>query len=200
MAGYLSRVTTILLARHGETDWNREHRWQGHADPPLNDRGREQAAELARRLAGIRIDAVYSSDLARARETAELVAAAIGIAVVVDPALREIDVGEWRGLTTTEIEARFPDGYRRHAGGGDGWQNGETHAAMSARIVEAVGRIAEAHPGGDVLSVLHGGVMRALLAHASGVDLAEYRLAQRGPVNGSVARIAVEDGIFRRID
>jgi phosphoserine phosphatase len=200
MAGYLSRVTTILLARHGETDWNREHRWQGHADPPLNDRGREQAAELARRLAGVRLDAVYSSDLARARETAAIVATAMGLAVVVDPALREIDVGEWRGLTTPEIETRFADGYRRHADGGDGWEHGETHAAMSARSVAAVGRIAEAHPCGDVLCVLHGGVIRALLAHAAGVDLAEYRRTQRAPVNGSVARIAVEDGAFRRID
>jgi probable phosphoglycerate mutase len=172
MAGYLSRVTTILLARHGETDWNREHRWQGHADPPLNDRGREQAAELARQLAGIRFHAVYSSDLARARETAEIVSATTGLAVVVDPALREIDVGEWRGLPTPEIEARFADGYRRHAGGGDGWEHGETHAAMSVRVVDAIGRIAAAHPGGDVLCVVHGGVMRALVAHAAGVDLA----------------------------
>jgi broad specificity phosphatase PhoE len=200
MAGYLSRVTTILLARHGETDWNREHRWQGHADPPLNDRGRAQAGELARRLVRIRLDAVYSSDLARARETAEIVAAPTGLSVFVDPALREIDVGEWQGLTTPEIETAFADGYRRHADGGDGWEHGETHAAMSARVVEAVGRIGADHPDGAVLCVLHGGVIRALLARASGIDLAEYRRNKRAPMNGSVARIAVEDGVFRRID
>jgi broad specificity phosphatase PhoE len=193
-------ATTILLVRHGETDWNRERRWQGHADPPLNEHGREQARELAARLAGTCLDAVYASDLARARETAEIVAAAKGVAVVVDPALREIDVGEWSGLATAEIERRFPDGYRRHLDGGDGWELGETHAAMSARIVGAVTRLAAAHVDATVLCVLHGGVIRALLAHAQGLDLGEYRRTVRGPVNGAVARIAVGDGVFRRID
>src|SRR5262249_24465064 len=134
--GYLSRVaTTILLVRHGESDWNRAGRWQGHADPPLNERGREQARALAARLAGTHRDAIYASDLAGAWETAEIVGAAKGISVVRDAALREIDVGEWSGLATAEIERRFPDGFRRHVEGGDGWERGETHAAMSARIV-----------------------------------------------------------------
>jgi broad specificity phosphatase PhoE len=193
-------VTTILLVRHGETDWNRDRRWQGHADPPLNERGREQARELARLLADVPLDAVHSSDLRRARETAEIVAAPAGIVVVAEPALREIDVGEWSGLTTPQIEQRFAAGYRRHANGGDGWELGETHAAMSARIVAAVGRIAAARPGGRVLCVLHGGVIRALLAHASGAELSEFRRAVPGPVNGGVAKIAVEGGTFRRVD
>ena len=201
MGGYLSLVaTTILLVRHGETDWNREHRWQGHADPPLNQLGRDQARALAARLGETPLDAIYSSDLARARETAEIVAASMGLDVVADPALREIDVGEWRGLTTPEIELRFPDGFRRHVDGGDGWELGETHAAMSARIVGAVTRVAAAHPGGRLLCVLHGGVIRALLAHAAGVELGEYRRTERGPVNGAVAGIAVQGPVFRRID
>jgi broad specificity phosphatase PhoE len=200
MGGYLSRVTTIVLVRHGETDWNRERRWQGHADPPLNDRGRAQAHALARRLAGGRLDAIYSSDLARARETAEIVATGRDVEVVADPALREIDVGEWRGLTTPEIQDRYPDGYRRHVEGGDGWELGETHAAMSRRVVGAVDRIALRHPGGEVLCVLHGGAIRALLAQAAGVELGEFRVTQPTPVNGGVARIAVEEGVFRRID
>jgi broad specificity phosphatase PhoE len=186
--------------RHGETDWNRERRWQGQADPPLNERGRGQARELATRLDGTVLDAIYASDLARARETAEILAAAKGVSVTVDPALREIDVGEWSGLTTAELERRFPDGLRRHADGGDGWEHGETHAAMSIRIVGAVTRLAAAHRSETVLCVLHGGVIRALLAHAGGVELGEYRRAARGPVNGAVARIAVEGGVFRRID
>jgi broad specificity phosphatase PhoE len=200
MRGYLSRVATILLARHGETDWNRERRWQGHADPPLNERGREQARELALALADVPLDAVYSSDLSRAHETAEIVAVGHGVGVVVDRALREIDLGEWTGLTTAEIEARYPPGYRRHLDGGDGWLRGEPNAEMSSRIVAAVGRIAARHPEGRVLCVLHGGVIRALLAHAEGVELARYRVTRRGPVNGGLSRIAVQDGVFRRID
>jgi probable phosphoglycerate mutase len=193
-------ATTILLVRHGETDWNRAGRWQGHADPPLNDRGRDQARALAQRLADTHLDAIYASDLARARETAEIVGAAKGVTVVRDTALREIDVGEWSGLTTAEIERRFPDGFRRHVDGGDGWERGETHSAMSSRIGGAILRLAAAHADETVLCVLHGGVIRALLAHAEGVELGEYRRTVRGPVNGSVAAIAVGDGVFRRID
>jgi broad specificity phosphatase PhoE len=194
-------ATIVLLARHGETDWNLQRRWQGHADPPLNDRGREQARQLAAHLADVDLEAIYASDLARARETAWIVAAAKGVdGVVTDSALREIDVGEWSGLTTTEIERHFPDGLRRHADGGDGWVHGESHRAMSERIVGAVTRIAAAHAGGCVLCVLHGGVMRAILAHAAGRELGEFRRAVAGPVNGAVARIAVEGSTFRRRD
>jgi broad specificity phosphatase PhoE len=198
-AARLAAVTTVLLARHGETDWNREQRWQGHADPGLNENGRRQAEELAARLADVELAAVYSSDLARALETAEVIARAKGVDVVADPRLREIDVGEWSGLTTDEIERDFPTGFARHSAGGDGWEQGETHAAMSDRVVAAIARIAADHGSEQVLCVLHGGPIRALLAHADGVALREYRLSNRAPVNGSVARIAVEGGKFRRI-
>ena len=106
-------MTTLLLARHGETDWNRARRWQGHADRPLTDRGRAQAAALGDRLANIALDAVYSSDLRRARETAEAVALPHGLDVIELPELREVDVGSWEGLTRAEAEAKFPDGFRR---------------------------------------------------------------------------------------
>ncbi len=194
-----NRVATILLVRHAESDWNRERRWQGHADPPLSARGREQADELAERLVGEKLAAVYSSDLRRAVETATVVARGHGLDVITDPALREIDVGEWSGLTTAEIEERYPEGFARHVAGGDGWDEGEPHAAMSARVIGAVARIAEAHPGSVVLCVLHGGTIRALLAKAEGVDLGEWRRTRRGPANGAVAAIAVEDGGFRLV-
>jgi broad specificity phosphatase PhoE len=193
-------VTIVLLARHGETDWNRDQRWQGHADPGLNAHGRLQAEKLALRLAKVELAAIYSSDLLRARETAEVVARGRGLEVNPEPGLREIDVGEWSGLTMDEIERNFAEGFARHAAGGDGWVRGESHAAMSERVVAAVSRIAAAHAGAQVLCVLHGGAIRALLAHAAGVDLPGYRLSNPGPVNGSVARIAVEAGSFRRID
>src|SRR5438034_11161678 len=100
----------LLLARHGETDWNRDRRWQGHADPPLNDSGREQARALARELAADPPSAVYTSDLSRSHETAAIVAAELGLPVTADARLREVDVGEWSGLLWSEIAERYPDG------------------------------------------------------------------------------------------
>ncbi len=151
-------MTTILLARHGETEWNRSGRYQGWADPPLNDTGRAQARSLAEQLRATPFDAVYSSDLRRARETAEIVAAPHGVPVATDPGLREVNVGEWSGLTRAEVERRFPDGER---------PGGETREQHGARVLAAVERIARVHPGGRLLLVTHGGTMRAVRAHVS---------------------------------
>jgi broad specificity phosphatase PhoE len=193
-------VTEIVVARHGETDWNAESRFQGHADPPLNDRGRAQARALAERLADAGVAAVYSSDLRRAAETAAVVAARLGLTVAQDSRLREIDVGEWSGLTVDEVADRFPEGYRRHREGGDGWENGESHAALTERIVGAVRRIAAAHADETVLLIAHGAALRALLADAEGVDLSDFRRTRPPIENGSFARLAWEDGNLRRLD
>ena len=159
--------TRLLVARHGETDWNRVGRWQGHADPPLNETGRRQAAGLADRLAGNGIVAVYSSDLARARETARAVAHRLGLGVVEDPALREIDVGSWSGLTRAQVAERFPEGYARWLGGEIG-HDGETREQLTERVLRAARAIAGRHTGETVLVVTHGGVIRALRRHALG--------------------------------
>ena len=151
-------MTTILLARHGETDWNRKGIWQGWADPPLNDAGRAQARRLADQLRETPFDAVYSSDLQRARETAELVAEPHGVPVISDPGLREIDIGSWSGLTRAEIDERFPGAVR---------PDGETRDQHAARVLEAVERIARANPERRILLVTHGGTMRALHGHVS---------------------------------
>jgi broad specificity phosphatase PhoE len=151
-------VTTILLARHGETDWNRDGVWQGWADPPLNETGRAQARELAEQLRHVPFDAVYSSDLRRAHETAEIVAAPHGVPVVTDPGLREIDVGSFSGLTRAQIEERFPNGER---------PDGETREQHAARVLDAVERIARENPGRRILLVTHGGTMRALHGHVT---------------------------------
>jgi len=193
-------VTVVLLARHGQTDWNRDQRFQGHSDPPLNDTGRAQAIALAEQLRDVPLAAVYSSDLRRAIETATVVAAAKGLPVRSRPELREIDVGEWAGLTVTEIGARYPEGMQRHAAGGDGWENGEAHEAMQRRIVAAVSELAAGHPDDTILLVGHGGTMRALMAHAAGVPFPEFRRTHRGIRNGSLSRVAVEAGIFRPLD
>ena len=160
-------TTRILLARHGETEWNRLGRWQGHADPPLNDAGRAQAAALATQLEGDGLAAVYSSDLRRASETARIVADRLGLAVSEDRALREIDVGSWSGLTRDEVRERYPEGFARWLSGEIG-HDGETREELTKRVVEAVGRIAASHAGDHVLVVTHGGTIRALRRHAAG--------------------------------
>lgn len=187
-------MTTILIARHGESDWNRAGRWQGHADRPLTDRGRAQAHELAVRLADTELDAIYSSDLVRARKTAEIVAERLGLRVKIEPALREVDVGSWAGLTRAEAEERFPEGFRRWLAGGEGWDDGETYEQLAERTVGAVSALAAAHPNERVLLVAHGGSIRAIHAAALGVDVHTYRRIQRVEPNATLSAVCVEDG------
>lgn len=187
-------MTTILLARHGESDWNRTKRWQGHADRPLTEAGRAQSQELADRLAETQLEAVYSSDLQRARETAEIVAATRGLEVTVLPDLREVDVGSWSGLTRPEAEERFPDAYRRWVAGGEGWDDGETYEQLSKRVLRAVQTIAADHPGDRVLVVAHGGSIRAVHAVALGVDVHTYRRIRRVEPNATLSAVCIEDG------
>jgi broad specificity phosphatase PhoE len=193
-------VTTILLARHGETDWNRDNRFQGHADPPLNETGRAQAAELAAALAEEPLAAVYSSPLQRAFETAEIVASPHGLQPVPVEALSEVDVGSWEGLTRAEIEERFPAQFARWLAYEQGWDDGETYDEMRARVLAALLELAAAHEGDEILVVSHGGPVRAAYALADRITHAEAR--RRGPVvaNAFMARFAVEDGKLRRVD
>ena len=177
-------MTTLFLARHGETDWNRDGRFQGQADPPLNERGRLQARALAERLAGVGLDAIYSSDLRRALETAEIVAATRRATVIADPGLREIDVGSWTGLTREQVAERFP-GAERH--------DGETVEDFRARVLAAVERIARSHPGGRVLVVSHGGCARTIQRRALGEPLPLLE-------NGGLFAVGFEGGAFRPID
>jgi 2,3-bisphosphoglycerate-dependent phosphoglycerate mutase len=168
-------VTLVLLARHGESDWNAAGRYQGHADRPLTEQGRRQAEELASRLARVRLDAVYSSDLARARDTARPVAEAHGLRVETLPELREVDVGSWSGLTREEAEQQFPEGFQRWLRWELGWEDGESFEEMGARVVGAVRRLAARHPSGRILVVSHGGSIRAVHAAAAGMDVGAYR-------------------------
>jgi broad specificity phosphatase PhoE len=184
----------LLLARHGETDWNRDRRWQGHADRPLTARGRAQAADLAARLADLPLDAVYASDLRRARDTAEPVATAHGIELVQLPELREVNVGSWQGLTREEAEARFPAGFQRWREGGTGWESGESYGEMSARVLAAVKRIANEHRGGRVLVVTHGGPIRAIHGAALGMDVEAYRRIRPVEPNARLSAVCFEQG------
>jgi probable phosphoglycerate mutase len=188
-------VTTILLARHGETDWNSERRWQGHADQPLNEVGREQARELAETLAGRSIDVVYSSDLVRAHETALIVAERLGLPVEGDAGLREVDVGDWSGRLVAEIEAADPEAFQLWRQGRKAWNGGESYEEMGERVVGAVLRLAARHPGETVLIVTHGGSIRACRATAAGLDYAASRVAAIGSMaNCEVVELHVAQG------
>ena len=173
-------MTTLLLVRHGETDWNADGRLQGHTDRPLSEYGRRQARELAGELEGEELEAIYSSDLARARETAEIVGERLGLPVVLDPDLREKDWGTWEGLTAVERDrVEFV---------------GEQTEAHQERILGALRRISERHPGdGRVLVVTHGGSMRRVQTAAMGMAM---------PVVENCGRwlCACENGSFRALD
>lgn len=146
----------LLLVRHGESTWNAEGRWQGHADPPLSAAGIAQARAAAAALAGVA--AIWCSDLARARQTAEL-CAPDGLEVRTDGRLRERDVGEWTGLTRDTIEERYP-GWIARGLRPDGW---EDDAAVARRAGPALRSIASAlGPGAHALVVSHGGLIRAI--------------------------------------
>lgn len=155
----------ILLLRHGQSTWNAERRWQGWADPPLSEQGRAQARAAAVALSGHGFELVASSDLCRARETAEIIAAAIGIAaVVIEEGLRERNVGEWSGLTDVEINARWPgmlDAWR--AGQLDTLPGGE--GDINRRVIAGIERVMDQAAGRTTLAVTHGGVIRGLERH-----------------------------------
>jgi broad specificity phosphatase PhoE len=189
----------ILLARHGESDWNVARRWQGHADRPLTDKGREQARALAERLARVELDAVYSSDLRRAADTAAEVARAQGLEVQQLVELREVDVGSWSGLTRAEAEERFPEGVARWREGFPGWDDGETYEAMTERVLGAVLRIAAEHEHGRVLVVSHGGPLRAFHAAALGLDVHTYRRMRPVEPNARLSAVCYVDGALTEL-
>ena len=189
----LSRMaTTIVLVRHGETDWNRENRFQGHADEPLNDVGRDQARQIAEMLRSERIAAVYASPLRRASETAAIVAQQLGLEAHELEALREIDVGDWQGLTITEVKARFPE--FAEVNWRSGWSGGESHDELAARVVPALLDLGRRHPGEGVVAITHAGPIRATLMAALALSLEESR-KQVGPLpNCAMFRFTVRDG------
>ena len=163
-------MTRILLARHGQSAWNASGRWQGWADPPLTELGRQQAWAAAACIGTV--DAVVASDLERAVATAIVISEAIGVGpVVVEPDLKERDVGEWTGCTRAEIAERWPDAFAAflagRAAGGDGVPvtppGGETLEVVLERTAAALLRIAElVGPAAEVVAISHGGVIRAL--------------------------------------
>jgi alpha-ribazole phosphatase len=163
----------LVVIRHAETDWNREGRYQGHRDTLLSETGRAQAEAAGRLLAGERLQAVWSSPLRRARETAAAIAAPQGLAVQVEEAFGEMRFGEWEGLTVDEASARFPAQYRAwletpHLVGLPG---AETLDEVRARVLKGLEGLRAAHDDQTVCLVTHGVTSRILILEALGLGL-----------------------------
>jgi probable phosphoglycerate mutase len=182
-------ATRVVAIRHGETAWNVDARIQGQLDIPLNEVGRRQARRLGGALAGEDICAVYASDLLRAAETAQAVAAAAGVELVLHPGLRERAFGRFEGLTFSEIEARWPDETLRwrRRDPGFGPQGGEVLRDFYDRCIRVAAELAARHRGRQIALVAHGGVMDCLYRAAARVDLHAPRTWQVG--NASINRL-----------
>lgn len=191
-------ITKIVLIRHGETAWNAERRLQGHIDIGLNAEGLRQATALAAALEGEHFDAIVASDLQRAHQTAQALAATRAMPVHADPLLRERCYGGFEGLLYADIEARFPKEFAA-------WQARDIDSVMpaGARVAESfrqfydrctsaiIGR-AQRHPGQTLALVAHGGVLECAYRAALGLSLESPR---NFPVmNASINRFTVSDG------
>jgi probable phosphoglycerate mutase len=169
--------TRINLVRHGATQLTAENRFSGAVGVELSEEGRQQAALLGERLNRDRIDAIYSSDLSRAVDTANLIGARCGLTTTVVEALREIGHGHWEGLTRAEVEERFPGEYQT-------WESdpftyapegGESGVAVLARALPALREIVTKHPAQNVVIVSHKATIRLLLSSLLGIDERGYR-------------------------
>jgi 2,3-bisphosphoglycerate-dependent phosphoglycerate mutase len=192
----MAAMTELILVRHGETDWNRELRFQGHVDVALNAIGHEQARRVAARLAGEPARHLYVSDLIRAQQTAHPVAQQLQLHGIVEPALREQSFGDVDGMRVDDIKAQHPQAWeawlRFHED--DCMPGGETMREFHARVMAAVRRIAADHRDATVVIVTHGGVLDMIYRTARSLPLGGPRQSQIP--NAGVSRVAVRDTAF----
>ncbi len=188
----------LILARHGETAWNVERRYQGIKDISLNARGIAQAAALVERLADEHVDAIYASDMQRAHRTAQAIAAPRGLLVRTDPRLREIAFGEWEGLTYDEIQAQYPTDLARWLADPEGCPppGGESLAQLGARVGSLMQDITAEHSHQTVLVVAHGGSLKALLCLALGLELTGHWHFRLDPASVSEVHLYPEGAII----
>ncbi len=158
-------MTKLILVRHGQTDWNKEGRFQGQSDVALSEEGIRQAEDLAAHFPVDSVDAVYSSDLIRARRTAEIIANRFGLRVEAKQSLREINFGDWEGLTYDEIILNWPEALSNFLQHPDILEvpNGETFPQVRKRAMDAIGDILEEQDGKSVVLTAHGGILRSIL-------------------------------------
>ncbi|MEU5882549.1 histidine phosphatase family protein [Spirillospora sp. NPDC047279] len=189
-------MTRLVLVRHGETTWHAENRYAGVTDVPLTPRGLEQAAQLADWARTADLAAVWSSDLTRARLTAEPCAEAAGLAPRIDERLRELDFGRAEGLTRAEMRTRFPEALQAfHDDPVNGHlPGGEDPAAAAARFTACLGDIVDGHPGDRVLVVAHTTAIRLALCTLLGLPLSAYRRLFPAVRNCALTEVRVEGG------
>jgi broad specificity phosphatase PhoE len=192
----------LIAVRHGRTAWNATGRFQGQTDVPLDDEGRAQARAVGAMLASDTIDAAVASDLARARETAEIVLGERDVALRFDERLREMRFGVWEGLTWSEIVERYPETANRspitprfHTPAG-----GESFEDVCVRVADSLAAIDAtiARDGGRILLVTHAGILHALLRVALGQSEAEALGVKFSPA--SVTRLALDRGGARLLE
>jgi probable phosphoglycerate mutase len=187
MNGSGTSWTEFVVVRHGQTRWNAEGRWQGWLDSPLTELGIEQAQAAADALRGVEMDAAYSSDAGRAMATAQIICEPHHLMVQATEALRERFYGEYEGLNSEEIEARFPGTrYTEGRDTRDGWRppGGETLIEVAERVSAFLRELAALHGGQRVLLVAHSGVLRVLDMLSSGQRLEE--IWDRAPTNACI--------------
>ena len=180
----------LILVRHGQTDWNRDNRVQGHTDIGLNERGKEQAKCLAAQLKEEAVTAIYSSSLRRARETASAIAEFHQVPVQVEPDLAELDVGEMDGLTFEQMRSRYGDILREwmRDAGPVKMPKGESLEELQERAWAAIQRILQKHPEGTVIVVSHNFAIVTIICRAIALALCDFRR-----LGLSVASISVLD-------
>ena len=170
-------TTKLCIVRHGETAWNAEHRVQGQLDVPLNAIGQAQALAASRVLAREAFDVIYSSDLSRARQTAQPTASLLSMKVLVEKDLRERHYGIFERLTYAEVKVRYPEDYARFEARDPDYafRTGESLRDFSERSIAIVTRIANAHPQKNILVFTHGGILDKLYRFITGLPLTAQR-------------------------
>lgn len=192
---------TILLTRHGQTDWNKAGRWQGFADIPLNETGQQQAAALSERLKSWPIGTIYTSDLARCVETAVPLANALGLDPIKKPIWRERDVGDFSGLTGEQAREQYPEIWAKAVRGMIDPPNGEPYVDVKSRAWRALESITDAHSEGMVVVVSHGGLLHALLGQVMGIDAGLYgRFSMRGNTGLSIIEVNSRGPVVVRLN
>jgi len=178
-------MTEIWFLRHGQTDWNVAHRFQGQFDTPLNANGFAQARTLAETLAGHDFAALYSSNITRARQTAEIISAQLGLPIQIEPLLRELSQGHWENLTLEEVALRYPDEMRAviRDPAGTHAHGGESYYDIAARVTAAADAMVAAHPGQRILAVSHAVAIAAIACVAQQSPLT--KLSDYMPGNAS---------------
>jgi len=187
----IKRPTTIILIRHGQTDWNLQGRWQGDTDIPLNATGKAQARALSARLVSWPIENLYSSDLQRAAETAATLGDSLGLEPILDAGWRERDLGELEGLTKKEIAEKYPHLTlpRQFVETRDG----EIYTVFKKRVVSAFDRVMEKHTGQTTAVVSHSASLRVLISYVLEIPDRIYAPFSLGG-NTGLSRIVIEDG------